>query len=58
MDTIGKVPVFYSLGNFVFDQTNPLGRKAQMAVVTFTEDSLSAKAVNVDIKRNMPVAVE
>lgn len=56
MDTIGKVPVFYSLGNFVFDQSKPEGRKAQMAVVTFSKDSLSAKAVGVEIKGNMPVA--
>ncbi|MBR4214560.1 MAG: CapA family protein [Bacteroidales bacterium] len=58
MDTIGKVPVFYSLGNFVFDQSKPQGRKAQMAVVRFTKYSISAKAVDVDIKRNMPVAGE
>lgn len=58
MDTIGKVPVFYSLGNFVFDQSKPEGRKAQMAVVTFTKDSLSAKAVGVEIKGNMPVVKE
>ncbi|MBP5368331.1 MAG: CapA family protein [Bacteroidales bacterium] len=58
MDTIGKVPVFYSLGNFVFDQSKPEGRKAQMAVVTFSKDSLSAKAVGVEIKGNMPVVKE
>lgn len=58
MDTICKVPVFYSLGNFVFDQSKPQGRKAQMAVVRFTKDSISAKAVGVEIKGNMPMAVE
>ena len=55
MDTIGKVPVFYSLGNFVFDQSKPQGRKAQMAVVRFSKDSISAKAVGVEIKGNMPM---
>lgn len=56
MDTIGKVPVFYSLGNFVFDQSKPESRQAQMAEVRFTKDSISAKTIRVEIKGNMPVA--
>ena len=54
MEYINGKPVFYSLGNFVFDQKTPDSRKAQMAVLTFSPDSLMASAVNVDIKGNMP----
>ena len=54
MEYINGKPVFYSLGNFVFDQKTPDSRKAQMAVLTFSPDSLMATAVNVDIKGNMP----
>jgi len=44
--TAGK-PVFYSLGNFVFDQTSPATRQAIMAELTLTPDTLTARAIPV-----------
>ncbi|MCQ2975774.1 MAG: CapA family protein [Bacteroidales bacterium] len=47
--------VFYSLGNFVFDQKDPLGRKALMPIVTFKSDTILVDVKNVDIINNQPV---
>lgn len=46
--------VAYSLGNFVFDQRNPLGRKAQMLRLDFSKDTISYRLIDVDIVKNCP----
>ena len=47
-------PVFYSLGNFVFDQSLPLTHQAAMAQITIQGDSISAKSLPVRIVNNKP----
>lgn len=46
--------VFYSLGNFVFDQSLPIAQQAAMAQITFMNDSIIAKSLPVRIVRNRP----
>lgn len=48
-------PVFYSLGNFVFDQSLPLTHQAAMAQITIQGDSISAKSLPVRIIQNKPI---
>jgi len=48
------VPVFYSLGNFVFDQTSPSARRAVMAEITITPDTLTARSIPVSLRRCRP----
>lgn len=55
VDTIGGRIVYYSIGNFVFDQQSPLGRKAIMPIVTFKRDTILHKVVNINIKGNCPM---
>ena len=64
LETISNdsIPVFYSLGNFVFDQTPPQTRQAVMAEITLrpAEDgsghpvSLSARAIPVNLRHCRP----
>lgn len=49
------VPVFYSLGNFVFDQSLPETRRAEMARIIILPDTLCAEAIPVSIVRCRPV---
>ena len=49
------VPVYYSLGNFVFDGTRPHSDEAQMVVLTFSEKGLKEhKAIPVKIVSCQP----
>jgi len=48
------VPVFYSLGNFVFDQTPPATRRAVMAELVLTSDTLFARPIPVTIRHCRP----
>lgn len=58
MEKIGDAPVFYSLGNFVFDQTHPDACHSQMAVLRFTAGKglIEAHAIPVRIKQCRPHA--
>lgn len=49
IDTVAGVPVYYSLGNFVFDQQKPQARKSMIASLTFGKDSL-LRADSVDVR--------
>ena len=56
IDTIGRTLVFYSLGNFVFDQQQPLTRASMMVRVHFGCDGLAAwDTIPVEIRQNRPV---
>ena len=55
IDTIGEMPVFYSIGNFVFDQKNPKSRESMIARLTFHGDgTLSADSISVRIEQGRP----
>jgi len=47
-------PIFYSLGNFVFDQNKPFTDKGLIVRLSFDKDSLSFEKYSVDIKRCKP----
>ncbi len=47
-------PVFYSLGNFVFDQSLPIANHAAMAQITILGDSIIAKSLPVKIIQHKP----
>lgn len=51
---INGKPVFFSLGNFVFDQTPPIANQAVMAQLTFQGDTLIATSIPVQIKQCKP----
>ena len=53
-DAPRQMPVFYSLGNFVFDQTPPSTRRAAMAELILTPDSLAARAIPVTLRHCRP----
>lgn len=47
-------PVYYSIGNFIFDQQKPINSTAAMVQLTITADSVVAKTIPVDIRRCVP----
>lgn len=56
LSEVDGVPVFYSLGNFVFDHTRPEGRKCAIARLVFYPDGeLNYSSIPVDIVDNCPV---
>lgn len=48
-------PIFYSLGNFVFDQNKPYTDKGLIVQLIFNKNGLSFKKYPVDIKRCKPI---
>lgn len=54
-DTINGHTVYYSIGNFVFDQKNPLGRKAIMPIITFQKDTILHQVIDINIEGNRPI---
>ena len=58
IDTIKGKTVYYSIGNFVFDQTTPKGRQALMPIITFKKDTVVHKVVEVEIVGNCPMVRE
>lgn len=58
VDTIGSSCVFYSLGNFVFDQHPPQTRRSMIARVRFGSDgTFKADTLSVSIEGNRPVLI-
>ncbi len=58
IDTIRGHIVYYSIGNFVFDQRHPLGRKALMPIITFQKDTITHQVKEIDIVGNCPKVKE
>ena len=54
LEYIDSRPVFYSLGNFVFDQSHPDCRKASMALLCFKASEVQARAIPVEIRQCRP----
>lgn len=48
-------PVCFSLGNFVFDQKDPETRKAQMAKIDISSDTIICTTIDITIKENRPI---
>ena len=55
IDTIQGKTVYYSIGNFVFDQRNPLGKQALMPIITFRRDTILQQVKEIDIVGNCPM---
>lgn len=53
-DTLSSVPVFYSLGNFVFDQRHPSARRSAMVTLHFTASGVHAETTPIEIRRCRP----
>jgi len=47
-------PIYYSIGNFIFDQQKPLNSKAAMVKISVTADSIKATAIPITIHRCTP----
>lgn len=46
--------IYYSIGNFIFDQQKPLNSKACMVKVTVTKDSIKTSPIPIQISRCIP----
>ena len=56
IDTIGRMPVYYSIGNFVFDQKNPKAKESMIASLTFKSDgTLKADSISITITQGKPL---
>ena len=47
-------PIYYSIGNFIFDQQRPLNSKAAMVQIDVTPDSIASKLIPITIRRCAP----
>ena len=46
--------IYYSIGNFIFDQPKPLNSKACMVLLRIKEDSLDIESIPVEIRQCVP----
>ena len=53
----GKM-IYYSIGNFIFDQQKPLNSKACIVSLSITEDSIETKTIPVEIRNCVPYLVK
>ena len=51
-------PIYYSIGNFIFDQQKPLNSKAAMVQLTITAADVQEKMIPVEIRRCVPYIIE
>lgn len=55
IDTVAGIPVYYSIGNFVFDQHKPQTCKSMIASLTFRSDGkVSADSISIKIEGCCP----
>ena len=47
-------PIYYSIGNFIFDQQRPLNSRAAMVQIDVTPDSIASKLIPITIRRCVP----
>ena len=47
-------PIYYSIGNFIFDQQRPLNSRAAMVQIDITPDSIASKLIPINIRRCAP----
>ena len=50
-------PIYYSLGNFIFDQQQPLNTRAALARLVITRDTVRDETIHVDIRRCVPYII-
>lgn len=54
VETIGGRPVFYSLGNFIFDLDRPLNRRGLLARITVTASGITSGVIETEIEGCRP----
>lgn len=47
-------PIYYSIGNFIFDQAKPVNTRACMVKLTITKESSHAETIPVEIRKCVP----
>ena len=47
-------PIYYSVGNFIFDQSSPLNSEACMVRLKVSRDSLEVETIPVEIRHCVP----
>lgn len=47
-------PIYYSIGNFIFDQQKPINTKACMVKVTITKESSHVETIPIEIRKCVP----
>ena len=58
VETYKGVPIYYSIGNFIFDQKKPINTRAAIVTGTITADSASFEMLLVEIENCVPKMVE
>ena len=58
VETYNGVPIYYSIGNFIFDQKKPINTRAAIVTGTITADSASFEMLQVEIENCVPRLVE
>jgi poly-gamma-glutamate synthesis protein (capsule biosynthesis protein) len=53
-ETYKGKPIFYSIGNFIFDQPKPLNSKACMVKLTVSKKDIKAETIPIEIKNCVP----
>ncbi len=46
--------IYYSIGNFIFDQQKPLNRRACMVKLTVTKNSMETESIPIEIRNCRP----
>ncbi len=46
--------IYYSIGNFIFDQQKPLNSRACIVALTIREDSLDVETIPIEIRQCVP----
>ena len=54
IETFMGKPIYYSIGNFIFDPTKPLNAKACIVRLEVTKDSVQAETIPVEIRNCTP----
>jgi len=54
IETFGDKPIYYSIGNFIFDPTKPLNAEACIVRLEVTPDSLQTETIPVEIRHCTP----
>ena len=47
-------PIYYSVGNFIFDQSSPLNSEACMVRLTIRRDTLETETIPIEIRHCVP----
>ena len=54
IETFRGKKIYYSIGNFIFDQPKPLNSRAAMVRINVDRDSLTVETVPVNIRQCVP----